>query len=325
MERMSKNVALSESCAVVCPIYRKLTDSLEIFSLINNRYQLSVYKWFFIGPESLRSYAKEIEETLGLRDIFFESFSEKYFSGIGGYNKLCKSKALYTRFRDFSYILICQLDCLVFAKKLDAWMSDGKSFYGALLNRGYTEAIRDSLVECRNGRNGGLSLRKVEDFLSCLEENRWIPLTAYRGVCLDGASVLYRLKTYVSWLVASWTKGPLQARLNEDVFWTVCIPHVFSTIFRVADRKTSSLFSIEMLSTERLEIMMRDKKEVPFGCHGWVRYDYEDWIELIAKHRLVDSRCTSLFYVGREGIRLKADVHAVKRLLELDATVESKK
>ena len=325
MEHMSKNVELSESCAVVCPIYRRLTDSLEIFSLINNRYQLSVYKWFFIGPESLRSYAKELEETLGLRDMFFESFSEKYFSGIGGYNRLCKSKVLYTRFRDFRYILICQLDCLVFTNRLDAWMSEGKSFYGALLNRGYTKAIRDSLIECRNGRNGGLSLRKVEDFLSCLGVNRWIPLTAYRDVCLDNTSLVYRLKTYLSWLIASWTKGPLQARINEDIFWTVCIPYAFSTLFKVADSRTSSLFSIEMLSSERLEILMRDKTNVPFGCHAWIRYNYWDWLELIVKHRLADSRCESLFYIEREGIRLKTNAHAVHRLLELENAVGSKK
>lgn len=311
-----------KNCVIVCPIYKVLESESELFSLINNRSRLRLYDWVFIGPAGLRDYVKHMSTLVRLDNVRYEDFDERYFLNIAGYNRLCKSKELYTRFDSYEYMLICQLDCLVFGESLEPWIRKQESFYGALLYSGYT--CGNDFIECQYGRNGGLSLRRVHDFLSCLEKKRLIPLVTYRGISIRGASCLYRIRIYISRVIFCMTAGRFQAKINEDLFWTVCMPFIFPH-FKVADQNSSMLFSMERVSREKAEELANNRSVIPFGCHAWERYDYGMWLRLIVKHNLADTRSREYFCIDSDGVRLKENQMYINSILLTGFTHESRR
>ena len=318
---MTVEVGVSHTnCVVVCPIYRVLESESELFSLINNRSKLRLYRWVFIGPTMLRDYVRRLSSLVGLDNIGFECFDEKFFIDIQGYNRLCKGTELYARFDSYEYMLVCQLDCLVFGESLEPWIKTRKSFYGAVLYSGYTGG--EDFEACKDGRNGGLSLRRIPDFLSCIGKKRLVPLRAYRGVCKQGASCVYRIRMYASMVIFCMTAGSLQAKINEDLFWTICIPFLYPR-FKVADQRSSMLFSVERVSPAQAEELTNNSSSIPFGCHAWERYNYRLWLKLIVKHDLVDKRCREFFEIDRDGIRLKESMMHISSILSSGYTRKS--
>ena len=303
MTMMIEERGLNKDCIVVCPVYKIIESESELFSLVNNRSKLRRYRWTFVGPNVLGNYIKLISRTLGLEDIGFESFDDRYFAGIEGYNRLCKSNEFYARFNMYEYMLVCQLDCLVFGSDLGPWLEARKSFVGAMLYKGYTRGER--YLECEYGRNGGLSLRRIQDFLVCLEKRSLVPLEAYREVSLQGASFLYRMKVIASRIVFCMSTGRFQAKINEDVFWTVCMRFVFPLVMTVSDSSSSMLFSMERISMDQARELVNNSSSIPFGCHAWERYNYELWLTLVVKHGLVDARSQKYFEIDTSGIRLR--------------------
>jgi hypothetical protein len=59
---------------------------------------------------------------------------------------------------------------------------------------------------------------------------------------------------------------------NEDVFWGVYAKRL-DPLFKVADEMSALHFSFE---TDPRDSLARTGK-LPFGCHGWAKYDREFW------------------------------------------------
>lgn len=138
--------------AVVVPIYRNPT-LLEQASLACLRRVLGHYPIYFACPKSL---------SIPWRWATFKKFSNEFFTSARTYAALMVSPAFYQAFDGFDYILIYQLDCMVFRDELAFWCDKKYDYVAPPFLHQYPG--RWPASDCVGF--GGFSLRKVK---ACLE------------------------------------------------------------------------------------------------------------------------------------------------------------
>jgi len=268
---------------IVVPMYRSELTPDEEVSLASIRKHLSRYGISFVAPESLdlSSVLKAGEST--------ERFPDKFFSGIEGYNRLLKSSRFYERFKCYDYILIAQLDCLIFSSNLNEWIDRGWDYLAAPWFKGFSEDYTSSLWRVGNG---GLSLRKVASYRRVLRQSviagsiypRWghyawkPPFESMEPGLYQSVSGLHRINPLAR--QHSVEDELLRFPYNEDVFWAIEAPK-FDPSFQVAPSEAALSFAFEVSPRWSLE---QTKGKLPFGCHAWTRYDRHFWEEVIEKY-----------------------------------------
>src|SRR5262249_20696913 len=135
--------------AVVVPHHRFPLSADEEISLWHLRRHLGSFDRFLIGPTKL---------PIGYSDFRLRSFPSEFFESERDYNSLLLTKKFYRTFRDYEFILIYQLDCLVFSGNLDYWCNQDWDYLGAPW---FLACGQDTTRGFWTVGNGGLSLRKV--------------------------------------------------------------------------------------------------------------------------------------------------------------------
>jgi hypothetical protein len=126
--------------------------------------------------------------------------------------------------------------------------------------------------------NGGISLRRIPDFIQAASQIRYIPNT-----CAPAPSSifnLYELGRFIKHrfiFCLNW--WPLFPRVNEDVFWGMLIPHHFK-FFRVPTPEEAIGFAFDV---EPGFLFMKNQQKLPFACHAWERFDYAFWKDILGK------------------------------------------
>jgi hypothetical protein len=274
------------TCRIVVPIYRSELTSDEEISLASIRKHLSGYDICFVAPESLdlNSIIQSGESV--------ERFPDDYFSGIGGYNRLLKSRGFYQRFTNLDYLLIAQLDCLIFSSNLNEWMDRGWDYLAAPWFKGFSENHDAGLWRVGNG---GLSLRKVSSAIRVLSQPvlegaiypRWghyawkPPLESWESGLYQKVSALHRINPFAK--QHSVEEELQRFPYNEDVFWAV-EAQKFDPAFRVPGVEEALPFAFEVAPRWSYE---RNGRKFPFGCHAWAKYDRGFWEEV-----LLDPTCS---------------------------------
>jgi len=248
---------------VLIPIYRAEMNDLERISFDNIYNTLRKYPISIIKPESLD--LRFLKDKYPL--ITFDSFEDKYFDGIEGYNTLLLSGLFYKRFSDYKYILICQLDSYIFRDELTEFCNTDYDYIGApwLKKPIYQNCIMTFFLDrkkkkynkidkpCRQNLygkvgNGGFSLRKTESFYNAIIKHK------------------ERIDFYLS--------HPNVPLYNEDVFWAIevpefCYPKVEEAIKFSFDKYPKYCFRL-------------NNYQLPFGCHGWYKRKWKSfWKEKI--------------------------------------------
>ncbi|WP_316832724.1 DUF5672 family protein [Pedobacter aquatilis] len=248
--------------AVLIPIYKETLNETESISLNQCLKVLKQHKIIFFGPEDLNldCYQRAcVKHHINFEITFFE---KKYFEGINGYNQLMLSSHFYKTFIKFKFILIYQLDAFVFKDELHYWCNKGYDFIGApnrshLNNPGevqflknYSKILRILKIDKQisNVGNGGFSLRKTR---SC-----------------------YRLVKFLNNSVEKWLPN------NEDGFFKY-FGNILFPLFKLPGDEEAISFSIEIEASTTLAKL---KKETPFGCHAYEKYEWETWKPLIEKY-----------------------------------------
>lgn len=245
---------------VLIPVYQDDLSKDEIYSFNRCLDILLPYDIGIVAPYSLN-----LPQIINGRMLPIYRFHDSFFEGIYGYNRLMLSREFYLRYIDYQYILIYQLDAIVFLNELmnfvmmdydyigAPWlhgMSFSTKFSGTILgrfvasfyNRCHHLIYKDLLYV----GNGGLSLRKVAPFLDIL--NRFHKMSSsYCG--------------------------------NEDAFFS-WIGMNFPQLFKVAPLEIALQFSFETYPRECYEM---NGRRIPFGCHAWKKYDPDFIDELIAR------------------------------------------
>lgn len=270
----------SFTCAIVVPVYRTTLTPDEEISLASIRKHLSGYGICFIAPESL-----DLSLVLKAGESS-ERFPDDFFKGIAGYNRLLKSSGFYERFTNSDYLLISQLDCLIFSSDLNQWMAMGYDYLAAPWFKGFAKDHRPGLWRVGNG---GLSLRRVKSCLRILEKKivrgsiypRWghyawkPPLESLESGIYTKISALSGLNLFSQYHTVEdeLKKFPY----NEDVFWAIEASK-FDPTFRVAPAEEALPFAFEVSPRWSLE---QTGGRLPFGCHAWARYEREFWLNLM--------------------------------------------
>ena len=257
--------------AIVTPIYRLPLTEHEEVSLRHLRHYLSGYDRFIVAPKKLEGLA------LDFPDFKLTCFEDSYFESIFGYNKLMLSTEFYAAFSDYEYVLIYQLDCLVFSSDLEAWCHKKWDYVGAPWFEKYQN---DPSAGLWGVGNGGLSLRHIQHSLEALKAKAKIERMVLKEI---GTESLERndpatrsaikkffkkqgLENDPKWFLGRPVK-------NEDRFWGFEASQLVSK-FHVPTPQEALGFSFECAPRYCFD---ENNSQLPFGCHAWARYDLEFW------------------------------------------------
>ena len=198
------------------------------------------------------------------------------------------SRLFYESFVAYRYILIYQLDALVFSDQLLDWCETDLDYVGAP----WLTCEDSPWVATPRVGNGGLSLRKVSGFLKVLSSNRyWVDPDLYWASVSAGTPRYFRYVRYprkilkhikrfnnVDWEIRQWHLRPDGTR-NEDHFWS---DHAirYAPDFKVAPLDIGLRFAFEVAPRRCFEL---NGGQLPFGCHAWPRYDRAFWEPYLIK------------------------------------------
>ncbi len=263
------------------PIYKSDPSKEELISLQSCLRNLCKYEIILFTHRDLilTKYAEEFHRE-GL-DYERKNFPKHYFNSLSDYNRLLRGYRFYKDFSDYEYVLICQLDTYIFSGNIDYWLSKEYSYVGAPWFR-----QRENEIEFTGVGNGGLSLRKVGDFLRVFEwkffpKRLWILLNfnfKYPSVRKHSWTYIFNsLKELkFSKIIGIFTL----LEKNEDLFWSRVLPRKFDWL-TVASFEDALSFSFEAFPQHCYSL---NKESLPFGCHGWEKYDPMFWREYILRN-----------------------------------------
>ncbi len=261
--------------AVLVPLYKQSLSKSEEFSLRNTLDVLGRYDIYVIGPTKLKEYLELYKKGTG-SNFKIALYQDKDFSSINGYNKLLMSKYFYESFYEYEYILILQADALVFSDQLDVWCKRNYSYIGAPWFVGGDKPERP--LTFLGVGNGGLSLRKVDDFIRVLSVPRYVP-----NITLScdkrGSTFYYYLCRFIHKFIFSYNMRPLMPRVNEDSFWGLLVPPR-CPFFTVPAPEEAVSFAFEV---EPSHLYKLNHGQLPFGCHAWEKYDINFWRQVLVK------------------------------------------
>ena len=108
--------------AIVVPLYKENFSESEKISLKHLLNFLKNYDKYFIAPKKIKVSHSKFETI---------RFNKKYFLSTKMYSKLLLTQNFYKKFKNYKYILIYQLDALVFSDQLLYWCSKNYDYIGA--------------------------------------------------------------------------------------------------------------------------------------------------------------------------------------------------
>ncbi|OGW76069.1 MAG: hypothetical protein A2Z72_01725 [Omnitrophica bacterium RBG_13_46_9] len=265
--------------AIVVPMHSRVLASDEEISLKHLRNFLGKYEKYIIAP-------KRLDLKMMHDDFTVKRFDAKYFGSKKRYSKLLMSRNFYREFAEYEYILIYQLDCLVFSDRLGEWCAKGYDYIGAPWFKNVTttwDPWEDSVG------NGGFSLRKVSTFLGVLDKY-------YKPYSIIGRALkwcFYFFKQYYYSASTDMESGiavkkykVLTHCLHEDFFWSFSAKDYWPD-FKIPSCEVALSFSFE---TGPRFCFEKNNHTLPFGCHAWNSYDRKFWEPYLLKDNSVSDR-----------------------------------
>ena len=269
----------ADQLCIVVPIYKEYSnlESEEQRSLQQLFKILGGYKICFVRPPHLGIGSYLAAGHAYKAVVFDEVFDEDYFKDISGYNELMISRKFYTRFDQFVFLLIYQLDAFVFRDELQHWASKNYDYIGAPWFEGHDLAKSTKIIGVGNG---GFSLRKVPSALKILERidrlkrlrTIWVKCGMHSLFSYNRMVNLFKGRFRIKHLdgLDSLLIGEL---LYEDRFWCDHVTYTFND-YTLATIEDAIQFSFEVQPAYLYE---QNKRSLPFGCHAWTKYDSDFW------------------------------------------------
>ena len=174
-------------------------------------------------------------------------FSAEYFQSTASYSHLLLEEMFYERFLEYKYLLIYQLDAFVFKDELESFCQKGWDYVGAPCRGGNWDEYRVHVG------NGGLSLRNIRACIKALQGKKALLDTVENCEIFEQA---------------------------EDLFFSYYGKKNMED-FKIPDRHEAERFATGLNSWN---VFSRVSKELPFGCHGWYRWEYDFWRPLIQQY-----------------------------------------
>jgi hypothetical protein len=250
------------SVAVVVPTHRARLDADDEISLRHLLRFLGGYDRYLVLPKSLSP---------PVDGFAVKRFPNRFFATHEGYTALLVSRRFYRSFAEYEYILLYQLDCLVFRDELAAWCARHYDYVGAM----HRMADHPPMPG-----NGGFSLRRIPAFLDVLTSRaRMVDPTAYWQRNWARAPPLTRLlntprriaKQLHAFNGVQWEirRQKTVRGWSEDWFWSLEAAK-YVREFRIPTAEEGLRFGF---SEEARSWFEAAEGALPFGCHAWNRGD----------------------------------------------------
>ena len=258
--------------AVIVPTHVSHLKNFEKKSLENNIAILKNHDIYFVAPNRLSNNSKFSELTKNY-NLKVEFFNDKYFNDNAGYNKLLITKSFYERFLNYDFMLICQLDVIVFSDELDNWINKKYDYIGAPWFSNHNGKLKID-----SSGNGGFSLRNIKKSIEVLTSKKlYFNLEKFSNTSLRvGLKYLLLIKllnkSYFRFLNPVKIVTFLYSG-TEDYFW-VFLAKFFVKDFVLPEPEVALKFSFEMYPKHCFEL---NNQNLPFGCHAWQKYDRAFW------------------------------------------------
>lgn len=163
--------------ATLIPVYGADICAIEAKRVARTLQNVSSDSVFLIGPESWRGF----KSSGPIGELPFVPFSNESFSSRAAYNRFMLQPDLYSRFIDFEFVLICQLDAFLMRLLPDAdamhfdyigapWVPPLQVRWSSFRRRLITRRSAGPSKLLHVG-NGGLSLRRT----ACFAQLRPLP------------------------------------------------------------------------------------------------------------------------------------------------------
>lgn len=257
---------INKKVVILIPTHRFNLGDEDKISLIHLKKYLNKYDTFFVIPKrnSSKSFTSAGYKVKKVNDNFFGTLRRA--------NEMYLNKEFYEIFKDYDYMLIYQLDALVFSNQLERWLKSGYDFIAAPWFRPVIGFFSHKKRLPYSGGNGGFCLRNIQKFIKVLDivnksairtsNNSYIRKLWFLLALISG-------KSHKIWLNAPATNYPF----NEDGFWSYEAPKYLSD-FKVAPFSQSLKFSFERSPKKCFKL---NQDDLPFGCHAWEKYDKSFW------------------------------------------------
>ncbi|MDU9002824.1 DUF5672 family protein [Sedimentitalea todarodis] len=260
------------SCSIIIPIYRPLSPA-EFDLVRHNLRMLRGFPAVLIGGHGQFALLSELRDALGAADdaeITVETFEDRCFRDVSGYNSLLSEPDFYERFVSSDYILICQHDAIILKPTLREWLGKGYAFVGSPMFEGYGEPRRP--LQFLQTLNGGLSLRHIPSTLSVFRNAVFLPRSL--GIRVAGKVGIISAVNWALSLIGTQRVVVRRKVLNEDVLWTRDIAAAFP-MYRIPSPEIAASFAFEVCPAD---LFARTGRQLPFGCHAFERYDPDFWL-----------------------------------------------
>lgn len=267
---------MKTKCAIGIPVYKMDISEDEICSLVQCAKILSNYDIKIICPESLN-----IENYLKFGNFGIIRMPDSCFNDTYSYSHTLLNKAFYEQFKDYEYLLIYQLDAWVFEDKLEYWCSKDYDYIGAPWFKGYNNLNNNSKM-LKYAGNGGFSLRKIKTFIDVLSDTEtsvkkmksfWEIYTKQgQGSFLN----IFRLPKSI---IRYYSKDNLvKNAIKAPIIWEdntiVNNLRLLYPQMKIALAEEAKFFAFE---THPEKLYKQCENKLPFGCHGFKKYNWEFW------------------------------------------------
>ncbi|MBC6988289.1 DUF5672 family protein [Hymenobacter sp. BT491] len=270
--------------AVVVPVYKPFSklDRFELISLTRLckvLYNYDIYFVTHVGVDT-EEYILNIKNVVKIYTLHFDEF---YFKNISGYNKLLMNYNFYNSFKNYNYILICQLDVFVFSDMVHEFMKKRYDYIGAPWFEGFGSATGSH--EIIGVGNGGFSLRNVDSFLSILNVFKWLrfPFLSFSNFFefFSYFTSFLKIVKYEIFRDKSMYPSilPWVFPYNEDGYWSLYIKKFFPG-FKIGTVQDAISFAFEV----NPEVLYKlNGNKLPMAVHAWEKYDLSFWKPYIEK------------------------------------------
>lgn len=259
--------------AIVIPFHKASVSKNEKISIKHLNHYLGRYDKYLVLPEKIPNIKYPI---LNTKKIFY--FPDEYFASVPKYCEMINLEEFYINFKDYEYVLLYQLDVLVFSDQLKYWCEQGYDYIGAPWFNPTIGRLSCKKGSVLSGANGGFSLRKVNSFLKVIR------LAKNEATRYSNNPLIRKLWFVLAVLTGQshrkWLKAePVCYPFNEDGFWSYEAPKYLKD-FKVAPFKVALKFGFEVSPKKYFKL---NNSRLPFGCHAWEKYGKEFWKPYIFK------------------------------------------
>ena len=248
--------------AVIIPFYRTTISNYESIALQQCAKVLGNHPVIAVKPESLT--LPDTGEQLSFADVV--TFDDSYFENIAGYNRLMLSKEFYSRFLDYEYILIYQLDAFIFSDELLHWCNQGFDYIGApwLRDIEHGDLFKATKSKLQYYFHTRYDVQKDGEPSSMQFENR----VGNGGFSLRRVQKFHVITISRQADIQRYLEQSGKHQYNEDAFWSIEVNRK-KKMLNIPDYQTAVGFAFENSPQRALNL---NQQTLPFGCHAWDRH-----------------------------------------------------